>query len=136
MTLKLVASIAGAGVVIALASASVAAAPEAAPPGNAAKGKTLFARCAACHKVVPGQTGLGPNLAGVVGRPAGKLPGYNYSAAMKASTIRWNDASLSSFIAAPTKVVPGTKMMAPPITNPQDRADIIAYLKTTGGSKK
>jgi len=109
----------------------------AAPAADPVKGKAVFARCAACHKIdkaVPG--GIGPNLAGVHGRIAGQQPGFAYSPAMKASRLKWDDATLSRFLAAPTKVVPGTRMMAPPIANPQDRANLIAYLKTTGGKKK
>lgn len=118
-----------------LVSPSVAAPP--APSGDAVKGKAVFARCAACHRVDPTATGgMGPNLAGVHGRRAGTLPGYAYSPAMKASGLKWDDATLSRYLAAPTKVVPGTKMMAPPVGDPQDRANVIAYLKTAGGTKK
>lgn len=124
---------------VALASASLAAAPDtaSAPAGNPVRGKTVFARCAVCHKVDKAAVGgMGPNLAGVYGRAAGKLPGYAYSPAMKAARLKFDEAGLSRFLAAPTKVVPGTKMMAPPLANPADRADVIAYLKTTGGGKK
>ena len=116
-------------------SPSVAAPP--APVGDPVKGKAVFARCAACHRVDPAATGgMGPNLAGVQGRRAGTLPGYTYSPAMQASGLVWDDATLSRYLSAPTKVVPGTKMMAPPVSDPQDRANVIAYLKSTGGKKK
>jgi len=118
-----------------LVSPSVAAPP--APAGNAEKGKAVFARCAACHRIDPTAVGgMGPNLSGVHGRKAGMLKGYTYSPAMKASGLQWDDATLSRFLSAPTKVVPGTKMMAPPVGDPQDRANVIAYLKTAGGTKK
>lgn len=113
-------------------TAVVAAAPAADP----AKGKTVFARCAACHRIDPKATGgMGPNLGRVYGRVAGQVPGYTYSPAMKASRLTWNDANLSRFLAGPTKAVPGTKMMAAPITNPQDRANLIAYLKAESPKK-
>ncbi|HTG39183.1 c-type cytochrome [Sphingomonas sp.] len=126
--------IVGTGVMIAGlgAVAAIAAPPAPAAQGDAAKGKTTFARCAACHSVVPGKKGIGPSLAGIVGRKAGTVPGYRYSPAMAKSGLTWDDATIARFIAGPSKVVPGTKMMAPPITNPQDQANIIAYLKTTG----
>lgn len=113
------------------------AAAQPAPVGNAEKGKAVFARCAACHRTDPAAIGgMGPNLSGVHGRQAGMLKGYPFSPAMKASGLKWDDAALSRFLSAPTKVVPGTKMMAPPVGDPQDRADVIAYLKTVGGTKK
>lgn len=122
----------------ALAGAMLVSPGVAAPAaGDAVKGKAVFARCAACHRVDPAATGgIGPNLARVHGRRAGTLPGYPYSPAMKASGLQWDDATLSRFLSAPTKVVPGTKMMAPPVGDPQDRANVIAYLKTAGGPKK
>lgn len=89
-----------------------------------------FAACKACHTVQKGaKSGLGPNLNGVVGRPAASVPGFNYSPAMKGSKLRWDEATLNQFLAAPTKKVPGTRM---PIgmADPAKRAAIIAYLKS------
>ncbi|WP_294264809.1 c-type cytochrome [uncultured Sphingomonas sp.] len=113
--------------------AAAAALPPAAPPGDAAKGKTVFARCAACHAVVPGKNGVGPSLAGVVGRKSGAVAGYRYSPAMQKAGLTWDEATIGRFIAGPSKLVPGTKMMAPPVTNPQDQANLVAYLKTVSG---
>lgn len=110
-----------------LALGSTAAAAQ---TGDPVKGKTTFARCAACHSVAPGKNGVGPTLAGVVGRKAASVPGYRYSPAMQKSGLTWNPATIARFIAGPSKLVPGTKMMAPPVTNPQDQANIVAYLKS------
>ncbi|MET0270789.1 MAG: c-type cytochrome, partial [Sphingomonas sp.] len=52
--------------------------------GDPVKGKTVYARCMACHATVAGRNGLGPSLAGVVGRKAAALPSFAYSPAMKA----------------------------------------------------
>jgi cytochrome c len=63
------------------------------------------------------------------GRQAGSLPDFDYSNAMKNSGIVWNEETLDRFLADPRGVVPGTKMTYVGIKNPQDRADLIAYLK-------
>ncbi|MEC3912453.1 c-type cytochrome [Sphingobium sp. CR2-8] len=89
-----------------------------------------FGTCRACHTVQKdGKNGLGPNLFGVAGRPAASLPGFTYSAALKASKLRWDDKTLDEFLAAPMKKVPGTRM---PIGSPDPakRAALIAYLKS------
>lgn len=89
-----------------------------------------FGACRACHNVQKdGKNGLGPNLFGVAGRPAASMAGFTYSAALKASKLRWDDQSLNDFLAAPMKKVPGTRMpIATP--DPAKRAAIIAYLKS------
>ncbi|PTQ11827.1 cytochrome C [Sphingomonas oleivorans] len=90
-----------------------------------------FAACRACHNVQKdGKNGIGPNLYGVVDRPAASLPGFNYSSALKATKLRWDEKALDEFLAAPMKKVPGTRM---PIAMPDaaKRAAIIAYLKST-----
>jgi cytochrome c len=60
---------------------------------------------------------------------AGSVPGFNYSPAMKNSHIVWNDKTLDRFLAKPLNVVPGTAMTYDGIADPQERADLIAYLK-------
>lgn len=87
-----------------------------------------FNACKACHTVNKGgRNGIGPNLNGVVGRPAASVAGFNYSPALKASKLRWDAKTLDEYLAAPTKKVPGTRM---PIATPDatKRAAIIAYL--------
>ncbi|MGH8446564.1 MAG: c-type cytochrome [Solimonas sp.] len=94
--------------------------------GDAGKGKTVFALCAACH--VP-SGGIGPSLVGTFGKKAGSVPGFNYSKAMVASGLTWDDATLEAFLADPGKTVAGTSMPIN-VPSPQDRQDVIAYLKT------
>jgi cytochrome c len=110
------------------AYAQMAATP---PAGNAVKGKLVFLQCQACHAVAPGGPALvGPNLAGVVGRKAASLPGYDYSSALKASGLVWDSANLDLWLTDPSKLVPGTKMAFTGIDSPALRADVIAYLAT------
>jgi len=111
------------------------AAPAAAPPfaslkGNAAAGEKVFAQCKACHVKDKGVNRVGPSLFGVVGRKAGTVPGYTYSAANKNSGVTWTPATLYSYLENPRKFMPGTKMAFAGIKNPQQRADLIAYLST------
>ena len=104
----------------------VASASE--PTGPAAP--AAFAQCAACHVVKKGApNGLGPNLYGVYGTKAGELAGYNFSPAMKASGLVWDDATLDKYIASPRTVVSGTKMSFAGLGDPAKRAEIIAWLK-------
>lgn len=99
--------------------------------GDAAAGAALFKqRCQICHVTTPGQKPtLAPNLAGVVGRAAGSTDYTMYSPALKAYGKPWTPALLESWLMAPAKLVPGTKMViAVPVT--KERDDIIAYLGT------
>jgi len=117
------------------ASPSPAATPEApaadaGPAGNAANGEKLFAQCRICHSVEPGRNGLGPSLHDIVGRPAAQVAGFNFSPAMKNSGLTWDAATLSDYLRAPMRKVPGTKMAYAGMANDQNRADLIAYLAT------
>lgn len=109
--------------------AEVPPAADTAGTDMVAAGQAAFAACAACHSVEPGgASGVGPNLAGVVGRKAGSLEGFTYSDAMKNSGITWTDAELDSFIADPAAKVPGTSMTAGAISDAGQRKAVIAYL--------
>jgi cytochrome c len=116
------------GRVLALAGlmlALVAGAASAQPAGVAAKGAEVFDdRCSGCHGEVGGQ---GPSLAGVVGRHAGSLPGFDYTPALKASGLTWTPANLDRFLTGPKALVPGTAM-AVIVPDPTERRDLIAYL--------
>lgn len=106
-------------------------ATEAGAAGDAAKGQAVFQRCAICHRAEKGGgNGLGPNLFGIVGRKAGSVPNFAYSAAMKNSGITWTTDKLAAYIAHPAAVVPGNRMAFAGIGNPQMVNDLIAYLAT------
>ena len=101
--------------------------------GDAAKGKDLFeaSGCPACHGVTKEDNAkVGPNLVGVVGRKAGTTQSLlGPSENMKKYGVIWSAATLDEFLVNPSAKVPGTAM-AGILTDPQQRADVIAYLST------
>jgi cytochrome c len=95
--------------------------------GEAERGKTLYAaKCAACHSLE--YNGVGPAHRGVFERKAGVAAGYDYSPALKASSLTWNTTTLDRWLANPEKLVPGQKMGVA-ITDAKERRDLIAYLR-------
>jgi|GEM_PF-87745 len=113
-----------------LLSASAFPATEARPAGHGEPGAIVFKKCMACHQVGEGaQNGIGPVLNGVVGRPAGTYPGYNYSAATKNAGLVWDEPTLARYLRAPRSLIPGTRMAFPGLTKDQEIMDVIAYLE-------
>lgn len=102
--------------------------------GDATAGKTVFTKCMACHSIEPGVNRVGPHLHDVVGREAGAIADFNYSEANRNSGITWSREVLFDYLVAPQQYVPGTRMTFPGLKNPQDRADIIAYLEAKSGT--
>lgn len=95
------------------------------------KGKKIAKKCAACHTMNKGgKNRLGPNLYGILDKPAGKTKGYKYSKAMKSSGIIWDEATFTEYVTKPRKVVKGTKMSFRGIKKATQRADLLAYFKT------
>jgi cytochrome c len=106
-------------------------AARALPPGDAKRGEGIYDRCGACHSIDRDRTG--PRHAGLFGRRAGSVPGFPYSPAMKkagAAGLVWTEETLDKFLKAPTKFVVGTRMGYAGIKDDQERADLIAFLKT------
>jgi cytochrome c len=97
--------------------------------GDPAKGEAKFKECAACHKLEAGANNVGPSLHGIIGRPAGGLPDFRYSPAIKRSGITWTPDTLDAFIKEPQAMVPANRMPYAGLANPADRADLIAYLQ-------
>ena len=95
-------------------------------------GRSLFQqRCQMCHTITPdGRNGVGPNLKGVVNRPVATA-NYAYSPAFKGYKRRWTREELDRFLAAPSKVVPGTRMIVG-VPAPAQRAAIIVFLSSLG----
>jgi cytochrome c len=101
-------------------------------PGARAQdaGAAIFKKnCALCHSTKAGENKIGPSLAGVIGRKAGSVPGYNYSDANKKSGDTWDEATLDTYLTDPRKFVPGTKMVFVGLKSPDDRKALIAFLK-------
>jgi cytochrome c len=85
--------------------------------------------CRTCHSLKEGDNRLGPNLYKVVGRKAGSLPAYGYSAAMKGAEFVWDKENLDRFISDPDAVVPGNKMKPyGGLASADARAKVIAFL--------
>ena len=107
---------------------ALAPSPQAsAAPAN--PGAQAFAACRACHTLeAGGKSTMGPNLHGLFGRKAGAVDEFrNYSPALKKSGIVWSAATLDQYLANPTKMVPGTRMVAR-VSDPAKRKQLIAYL--------
>jgi nitrite reductase (NO-forming) len=102
--------------------------------GDAVAGRQVFRKCQACHSTQAGKNLLGPTLAGVIGRKAGSVSGYDYSQAMRQANITWDIGTLDAYLADPQKIVPGNKMPFPGLKTEQERKDVIAYLASAGGS--
>lgn len=99
--------------------------------GNPQHGSEVFSQqCAACHSFKQGKNKIGPSLFAVVGRPAGTIPDYSYSIAIKSSGFSWSPEQLDNFLANPQMVIPGAKMPYPGLADPIARADLIAFLSS------
>jgi len=111
------------------AAPAAAAEPAAATPAAGAR-PAAFAQCMSCHAVEPGKHGVGPSLAGVYGTKAGEIAGYAFSAPLKASGLTWDDATLDQWLAGPSKLVPGTKMVYAGQPDAAKRKELIEYIKS------
>jgi cytochrome c len=94
--------------------------------GDASHGEALYEACQDCHSL--DKNDVGPRHRGVFGRKAASLSDYDYSDALKSANIVWNEGTLDKWLTDPQAVAPGAKMFFH-LENPQDRADVIAYLK-------
>ena len=113
--------------------------------GDAQEGAKVFRKCAACHMVGEGaKNRVGPVLTGVVGRPAASFEGYKYGKSLKAAAeagLVWSEAELFAYLANPRNYLraklddrKARSKMAFKLNKAQDRADVIAYLKSVGGN--
>ena len=131
LTMKLRATRAiGLGFCSAVLVVTIAGAQMSLPAAKPADGATLFKQqCATCHTTnLTDAVRQGPPLFKIVGRQAGKVDGFHYSAGFAKVDLVWDDASLDAWLANPQAMIPGT-VMAYRQPKPETRAAIIAYLK-------
>lgn len=98
--------------------------------GDAGKGKKVFSKCKACHKIAKGKNAVGPSLYGVVGRDIGTEAGFTYSSTLTGLDGNWTPEKLFQFLAGPKAYAPGTKMGFAGLKKEKDRANVIAYLQS------
>lgn len=95
------------------------------------RGRRAFGDCGVCHSAREGDASrIGPNLFGIVGRPAGQAGDFAYSAALRDATLVWDAQTLDAFLTKPQTFLPGNRMSYAGISDPERRADLIAYLET------
>lgn len=101
-----------------------------------AKGADVFKQCAACHTINQGgANGVGPNLYGTMGEPVGQgKGGFAFSDALKGVGGNWDFEKMNQWLTSPRKMAPGTKMTFAGISDPQARANVIAYLNSQGSN--
>ena len=102
-----------------------------------AKGEQVFNKCMACHNADKGGANqLGPNLWGVLGEPIGQGKGFAFSPALSGKGGNWNWDNLSQWLTSPKAFAQGTKMTFAGLSNPQDRANVIAFLNSHSDAPK
>ena len=123
------------------AAPAESAAPELIAPllasADAARGEAVFKKCAACHSNDAASANkVGPGLWNIVNRPVAAHEGFKYSAAMtefaQGGSVVWDYEHLSGFLAAPKSYIKGTAMGFAGVKKIEERADLLAYLRTLG----
>ena len=103
---------------------------------DVAKGETVAKKCMTCHVFdAGGANKVGPGLYSVIGRIAGTHEGFAYSEPMKAFAKPWTYTELNHYLASPKTQVPGTKMTFVGLPKAEDRANLIAWLRTKSASE-
>ncbi len=101
--------------------------------GDATKGKKVFAKCMACHTIDEEKNRVGPHLVHILDRKTATVDGFKYSPAMtKAGEdgMVWDEATLTSYLAAPKQFIPGNKMIFVGLKKPEDISDLIAFIRS------
>ncbi len=102
------------------------------PEGDIGAGKAIFSQhCAVCHAMQgDGKSAAAPVLGGVIGRQVGST-NFNNSKALKGAGFIWTEKHLFMYLLNPAKYISGNKMSFAGLQSETDRANIIAYLKST-----
>ena len=115
---------------LAAAAAILFAGNAALAEGDVAAGEKVFKKCKACHTLeAGGKNKVGPNLHGVFGKTSGTAEGFKFSKAMKEAAIVWDEETIDAYLTKPREYIPKNKMAFPGLKKPEDRANVIAYLK-------
>ena len=100
---------------------------------DAAKGEKVFAKCKSCHSVEQGgANATGPNLYGILNNKIGAQSGFGYSAAFQATDINWGYEELDAYLTKPKAYIKGTAMSFVGLKKEDQRAAVIAYLRSYG----
>lgn len=114
-----------------LAMLGLAAAAQPAAAADAGRGQELYeSRCGGCHSLDANR--IGPAHRGVYGRKAGAVPDFSYSLAVRNSAVVWEEKTLDAWLTNPQALIPGQRMNFR-VALPEDRADIIAWLRRQSG---
>ncbi|MGI9392888.1 MAG: c-type cytochrome [Parvibaculales bacterium] len=101
------------------------------PTANLKRGAKIFKKCAACHSVEKGGASkVGPALWGIINATKGHVSGFSYSKALLKMGGGWSFDELNAFLKKPRSYIKGTKMNFIGLKKPQDRADILLYLRS------
>jgi cytochrome c len=114
---------------VALVATLWTTAPSAAQEADAAAQRLFQQRCGACHQIETTRNGVGPHLQRIFGRASGSIEGFNYSRAMRDSSITWTRETLETYLANPAAMVRGTRMVQR-FNNADERRAIIVFLSS------
>ena len=96
---------------------------------EAAPRPSVFDQCTVCHSS-DGSNGTGPTLKGLFGRPAGSVPGFRYSRALRGAGVVWDAKALDAYLRSPQDFIPGNVMPFSGVPDSAERAELIAYLRS------
>ena len=106
--------------------------------GDVSRGEELFGKCSGCHQIGPeAKNRVGPHLNGIFGRSAAGIEDFSYSKAFEragSKGLEWHLDTLDAFLENPKALVPGTRMSFRGFDNAEDRADVLAYLRSYSAS--
>ena len=118
-------------------AAAPASLPDLLKAASPADGEKIVSKCKACHDLSKGGPNkIGPNLWDIVGNKQAHLDNFSYSDAVKGLGGQWTYENLDKFLTKPKDYAPGTKMTFPGLPKAEDRAAVIAYLRTLSDSPK